>query len=107
MKVLVYLSQRSIELDQQNQQKKEKAEMAEEEDDGAIIEDEDDDGIDIESEEDDDDVWDGDSEADEINDQLYSSPLDDIHEILNLHEKLNALQTGQGDFFQFLMSQLD
>jgi len=81
--------------------------MAEEEDDGAIIEDEDEDGIDIESDEDDDDVWDGDSEADEINDQFYSSPLDDIHEILNLHDKLNALQTSQSDFFQFLMSQID
>ena len=58
IKVLVYLSQKSIEFYEQSMQQKQKEEMAEVDDDGAIIEDEDYDEIDIDSDEDDEE-WDG------------------------------------------------
>lgn len=74
IKVLVYLSQKSIEFYEQSMQQKQKEEMAEVDDDGAIIEDEDYDEIDIDSDEDDEE-WDG-CDDDEDGEELYASPLD-------------------------------
>ena len=74
---------------------------------GQIIEDEDECGLEIDSDEEDDE-WD--LEDDDLNngdDSLYSSPLDNVDEVLHLHSQLTKLQQGGGeDMINFLMSQL-
>lgn len=103
VKVLVYLSDKSIEFYEKSMQAKAKEEMAEVENDGAIIEDEDYD-IDIESD-DDDEEWDG-SEDEDGDADLYDSPLDKINEILFFHEKMGNLQTSHKELYDYLCSQL-
>lgn len=100
IKVLVYLSGRSVEIYEQSMQVKQKEDMAEVENDGAIIEDEDYDEIDIESDEDDDD-WDGSDDEDEQN-ELYESPLDKVNEVLVFHEKMANLQTAHKELYDYL-----
>ena len=96
-KALVYLSQRSVEIRQAAAQKKQKGEMAEVEEDGAIAEDDADDmGIDLESDDDDDDEWSEGNDNEDGGHTLYESPLDPVDEILNLHQHLEALQQNGG-----------
>ena len=91
IKALIFLSNRSIEIRQMEQNKKEEmAEVQQEAPNGEIIEDEDDIGVDIESDEDEDDWEYGDDEEDcDGDDQLYISPLDQVDEVLYFHEKLH------------------
>lgn len=86
-------------------QVQQREEMAEVEDDGAIIEDEEYDEVDIESDEDDDD-WDGD-EDDEGQDELYESPLDKVNEVIFFHEKMAGLETTHKQLYDYLCSQID
>ena len=59
---------------------------------GQIIEDEEDiDEVGIESDEDEDEWGYEDEEDIDGDDQLYDSPLDNIDEVLHLHEQLNKL----------------
>ena len=108
-KALVYLSQRSVEIRQAAAQKKQKGEMAEVEEDGAIAEDDADDmGIDLESDDDDDDEWSEGNDNEDGGHTLYESPLDPVDEILNLHQHLEALQqNGGGELYQYLFTQID
>ena len=81
---LVFLSQKSIEI---RNMEITKEPMADVDDEvlGQIIEDEDECGLEIDSDEEDDE-WD--LEDDDLNngdDSLYSSPLDNIDEVLHLH----------------------
>ena len=54
-----------------------------------------------------DSLWDGDSEDEEDNENqhLYGSPLDEIDEVLQLGEKLEALKSNGGiELHNFLMN---
>ena len=103
---LVFLSQKSIEIRNMEITKEPMADV-EDEAPGQIIEDEDECGLEIDSDEEDDE-WD--LEDDDLNngdDSLYSSPLDNVDEVLHLHSQLTKLQQGGGeDMINFLMSQL-
>ena len=106
IKALIFLSNKSIEIRQSDQNKKEEmAEVEQEAPSGEIIEDEDDIGVDIESDEDEDDWEIGDDEEDcDGDDQLYISPLDKVDEVLHFHEKLHKLQeTGGTEIFNYLV----
>jgi hypothetical protein len=91
MKVLVFLSSKSVEIYEKSMQQKEKQEQCDEEEDGIIVEDEEFDGFDIDIDDDEDeDDWDGSDDEDEGKD-LYDSPLDQVNEIIFFHEKMSAL----------------
>ena len=92
IKALIFLSKKSIDIRQMEENKKEEMAEVEQEAPGEIIEDEDDMGVDIESDEDEDDWEFGDDEEDcDGDDQLYISPLDKVDEVLHFHEKLHML----------------
>ena len=81
---LVFLSQKSIEIRNMEITKEPMADV-DDEVPSQIIEDEDECGLEIDSDEEDDE-WD--LEDDDLNngdDSLYSSPLDNIDEVLHLH----------------------
>jgi hypothetical protein len=107
MKVLIYLSQKSVELFEKSLQAKEKEEMAEvDEEKGVIYDDEDyQEDVDIESSSEDDEDWDGDD--DEYNERdLYDSPLDNFNEIMFFHEKMANLQNTHKELYDYLCSQI-
>ena len=91
MKALAFLSQRSIEIRQKAREGKQRAEMAEVDDEGEkiICEDEEDSQIvDLDSD-DDDELWEmGEDEDIDGIETMYDSPLDKIDEVLNLHCQL-------------------
>ena len=92
IKALIFLSKKSIDIRQMEENKKEEMAEVQLEAPGEIIEDEDDMGVDIESDEDEDDWEFGDDEEDcDGDDQLYISPLDEVDEVLHFHEKLRML----------------
>lgn len=103
-KALIFLSDKSVSIYEQQMQAQQKEEMAEV-DEEAIIEDEDYDEVDIESDEDDDD-WDGD-EDDEERDELYESPLDKVNEVLFFHEKMHGLETTHKALYDYLVGQIN
>lgn len=74
--------------------KRQRQEMAEEDDDAkGIYEDEDDECISLNSEDyEDDDAWAEQDELENNEQNLYDSPLDDINEILDFAARYSALQ---------------
>lgn len=95
MKALVYLSQKSIDIRQKQLEGRQRAEEAEVENDGeaVIIEDEEDANIDLDSDEDDDAYEYGDESEDiDGDDNMYDSPLDNLDEVVHLHNQLSNLQ---------------
>lgn len=103
MKVLVFLSSKSVEIYEKSMQQKEKQEQCDEDEDGIIVEDEEFDGIDIDLDDDEDeDDWDG-SDDEYEGKCLYDSPLDQVNEIIFFHEKMNALQTTHTELYNYLV----
>ena len=87
IKALSYLSGKSIEIRQKALEGKQKAEEAEVEDHGEAIicEDEEDANIDLDSDDDDEYEY-GDEEDIDGDDNMYDSPLDNLDEVVHLHQ---------------------
>ena len=105
MKALAWLSVKSIEIRQKAFEGKQKAEMAdveEENDERIICEDEEDTNIDIDS--DDDEEYELGDDSDEDDFDHYDSPLDKIDEVLHFSNQLNNLQSAGGqELYNYLM----
>jgi len=89
--------------------KRQREEMAEEEQErDCIYEDEGDDCVSLTSEDEmNDDEW---AEQDELENEevnLYNNPLDSINEILEFTNRFGALQEANPDMYAFLMAKLD
>ena len=108
IKALAFLSARSIEIRQKEREGRQPEEMADVEEEGEkiICEDEEDSNIvDIDSE--DDEEWELGDDEDDGDDNKYDSPLDNIDEVMHLHNQLaNLQQAGGQELHGFLMQQL-
>jgi len=100
MKALVYLCRKSLELRQKQQEKIEKAEVANDQEAGIIFDEEDQGGEDIELPDDiEESDWDL-SDDDEVDETLYDTKLDKIDEVLMVQESMSTLQAQNAEFFQ-------